>query len=74
VPRGGEIDSTPIYKAGGFDPSGPDAAFYRSYFAEPELVLPAGIWDIGATLNVSLVGCGDVDDIARVAIRVIVAP
>ena len=38
----------PYIKGGGFDSSGPDAAFWQSYFAEPLLQLPPGHWQISA--------------------------
>ena len=38
----------PFFKSGGFSGSDPDAAFWRSYFADPLLHLPAGNWEISA--------------------------
>ena len=38
----------PFWKGGGFSASDPDAAFWRSYFADPLLHLPAGEWEISA--------------------------
>ncbi|HEX7950543.1 MAG TPA: hypothetical protein VF494_09355, partial [Candidatus Limnocylindrales bacterium] len=37
-----------IRKSGGYSDDQPDAAFYRSFFADPLVRLPAGDWDITA--------------------------
>jgi hypothetical protein len=38
--------STPFIKSGGYSPDEPDAAFWEAFFADPELRLPAGEWEI----------------------------
>jgi hypothetical protein len=38
----------PIRKSGGYANDQPDADFYRSFFADPLVRLPAGDWDISA--------------------------
>jgi hypothetical protein len=38
----------PIRKSGGYSNDQPDADFYRSFFADPLVRLPAGDWDISA--------------------------
>lgn len=38
----------PIRKSGGYSTDEPDADFYRSFFADPLVRLPAGDWDISA--------------------------
>lgn len=36
----------PFVKSGGFSNDDPNAAFYRAFFADPQLRLPAGTWRI----------------------------
>jgi hypothetical protein len=38
----------PIRKSGGYGDDQPDADFYRSWFADPVVRLPAGDWDVTA--------------------------
>lgn len=70
----GEIARSPFVKSGGYDPDDPNAKFYREFFADPDLVLPPGEWEIGATLNISLDGCKQATDATRVSVRVVVGP
>jgi hypothetical protein len=70
----GQVSRSPFIKAGGFDPTGPNAQFYRDFFAERELLLPAGEWDIRATLNISVVDCREASERAEALVRLIVPP
>lgn len=47
LPAGSPIIS-PITKSGGYGEGDPDVNFYRSFFADPLVRLPAGDWDISA--------------------------
>jgi hypothetical protein len=38
-------------KSGGWIPEDPNAAFYKAYFAEPQLRLPAGTWQLTAAAD-----------------------
>ena len=50
--------SVSLFKGGGFSDSDPDAAFMRSFLADPQIHLPAGTWDITATAIFNdTVGC-----------------
>ncbi len=48
----------PFAKSGGFSETDPQAAFWRSFFAEKELRLPRGTWRLHAQLDAWLGGCG----------------
>ena len=48
----------PLAKSGGFS-TDPDAAFWRAFFAYPELHLPVGIWQFDAALTTFVGSCGD---------------
>jgi hypothetical protein len=43
----------PFRKSGGFTGDDPDAAFWRQYFADSDLHLPPGTWQISAFANFS---------------------
>jgi hypothetical protein len=43
--------AVPFEKSGGWSNDDPQAAFWRSYFADKELHLPAGAWRITASLD-----------------------
>ena len=45
--------SLPLAKSGGVSGSEPDAAWLRSFLADPQIELPAGIWDITAIATFS---------------------
>jgi len=49
--------AVPFQKSGGFPDDDPNAAFYRAFFADPVLRLPAGHWRISATASGYLVSC-----------------
>jgi hypothetical protein len=70
----GTIADSPFVKSGGYDPAGPHAQFYRAFFAEDALILPAGEWQIVATLDISLDGCSEAADTAKASSNVIVLP
>jgi hypothetical protein len=47
----------PFHKSGGWNADDPDAAFYREFFADPLLRLPAGRWRVMADLEGLLAEC-----------------
>jgi hypothetical protein len=47
----------PFRKSGGFPDDDPNADFYRAFFADPVLRLPAGRWRVRATASGYLVPC-----------------
>lgn len=70
----GEPMRAPFAKSGGFTDGDPFAPFYRSYFASPELRLPAGTWTITAHVSLSIGDCGeDIHDLST-SIMVVVEP
>lgn len=54
----GTAVAVPFVKSGGFIPTDPDGPFWQAYFAERDLLLPAGTWQIDAVLEASLGSCG----------------
>lgn len=50
----GEKVSYPFVKSGGFSSNEPDADFWKSFYAEKELKLPAGTYLVTASCNFSL--------------------
>ena len=63
---------SPIAKSGGFSTDGPDAAFYRSFFADPLVHLPPGEWDITAIAEFAEDECGGPTHSLKATIRVLV--
>jgi hypothetical protein len=62
-----------ITKSGGFTDEQPDAGFYRSFFWDPLVHLPAGTWDITATTEFSEgAGCSGARHALSATIRVLV--
>ena len=47
----------PYVKNGGWDEDGPNAAFYRAFFADPLLRLPRGTWRVIAMTEFSVGDC-----------------
>ena len=47
----------PFTKFGGWSNADPNAAFYESYFKDPELHLPAGQWEVYAMIDLGGNGC-----------------
>ena len=47
----------PFQKSGGWSADDPNAAFYRAFFADPVLRLPAGRWRVTASASGYLVPC-----------------
>ena len=47
----------PFTKFGGWNNADPNAAFYESYFKDPELHLPAGQWEVYAMIDLGGKGC-----------------
>jgi hypothetical protein len=53
----GVATSIPFHKSGGWIADDPDAAFFREFFADPLLRLPAGNWRITADVEGMLAEC-----------------
>jgi hypothetical protein len=73
--RRGVAVAHPFMKTGGFADEDPLAAFYRAYFASPELRLPAGTWTISAVAN--FLGSADCDGpqhTLNASVKVVVEP
>jgi hypothetical protein len=49
----------PFVKSGGFDQGNPNAAFWKAYFADPVLRLPAGRWRIAASIELAIGDCAE---------------
>jgi hypothetical protein len=49
----------PLTKSGGWVPEDPNAGFLQSFFANPQIRLPAGDWTITAIASFSEGNCGD---------------
>ena len=49
--------AVPFRKTGGFSADDPNADFYRAFFADPVLRLPAGRWQVTASVSGFLVPC-----------------
>jgi hypothetical protein len=64
----------PFVKSGGFIDTDPDAAFWRAFFADKVLRLPAGNWRIEASLNGYLGACGGERHQLKVSVIVRVEP
>jgi hypothetical protein len=47
----GKAVAAPFFKSGGFSDRDPDAAFFRAYFRDPLLRLPAGRYEIHAVTD-----------------------
>lgn len=61
----------PIRKSGGYGEGEPDADFYRSFFTDPLVRLPAGDWDITAIAEfIDGRGCVGTDHSMRATVRV----
>jgi hypothetical protein len=50
-------EAIPYHKSGGFTGEDPNAAFYRTFFADPVLRLPAGRWKVTAIADGYLAPC-----------------
>lgn len=50
----GETLEYPFFKSGGYSPDGQDAEFWKKFYSEKELLLPAGTYLISAHCNFSL--------------------
>lgn len=71
----GETYSTAFIKSGSFSPGDPNAEFYRRFFAEEELILPEGEWEIAAVAAVSFKDCDVLtDDSMRAVVRLTIRP
>jgi hypothetical protein len=65
---------TGITKSGGFSAEDPDAVFYRTFFADPLVRLPAGRWEITAVATFVVGACGNPEHTLRAPITVTVEP
>ena len=64
-----------ITKSGGWSEDQPDAAFYRGFFNDALVHLPAGQWDITAVASfIEGPGCGGTSHEMRATVRVTVTP
>jgi hypothetical protein len=61
-------------KSGGFAAEDPDAAFYRTFFADPLVRLPAGTWEITAVADFSEGACDGAHHTLRAPITVTITP
>lgn len=50
----GEINEYPFFKSGGYSVNDPDAGFWKEFYSEKDLLLPAGTYLITANSNFSL--------------------
>jgi hypothetical protein len=67
----GQPKASPITKSGGFIGEDPNVAFYRSFFADPLVHLPAGDWTITAVANfVEGSGCSGASYTLKAAVLV----
>ena len=57
-------------KSGAFQGNEPDADFLRSFFADPEIHLPAGTWDITAIASFSEGSCGAPTHTIKATVRI----
>jgi len=55
----GAPQTIPFQKSGGFSETDPMAAFWRAYFADPQLHLPAGHYRISAEVVYGVPACGN---------------
>jgi len=70
-----EVIEYPFSKSGGWGEDDPLAPFYRSYFAMPELRLPAGTWTIGAgAAFFTGADCGDEPHDLSTSVTVVIEP
>lgn len=59
----------PFRKSGGFSADDPNADFYRAFFADPLLRLPAGTWRLGAIASGFLEPCEIDAETLEIALR-----
>lgn len=62
-----------IRKSGGWIGEDPNAPFYRSFFADPQIYLPAGDWDVMAVASFDEGVCGGTHHELKTTIRIHVA-
>ncbi len=63
---------TAIVKSGGFSAEDPNADFYRQFFADPLVRLPAGRWEIAAVATFAVGECGGREVTLRAPITITV--
>jgi hypothetical protein len=59
-----------IYKSGGIIGTEPDADFLRSFFADPQIHLPAGTWDSTAIASFSEGACSGANRTIKATLRI----
>ena len=62
--------SVALYKSGAINGDEPDADFLRSFFADPQIHLPAGTWDITAIASFSEGGCAAPNRTIEATVRI----
>jgi hypothetical protein len=70
----GSTLKVPFVKSGGFDPAASDGDFWSRYFADPQLHLPAGHWEIEAGVAIYGRGCGPPNHFLSTSIEIQVVP
>jgi hypothetical protein len=63
--------TTALYKSGSSDTSQPDVDFLRAFFADPQIHLPAGTWDITAIADLNAgAGCSGARHMIQATVRI----
>lgn len=70
----GSAMTSDLAKSGGWTAEDPNASFYRSSFADPDIHLPPGTWDIAARASFSDNECGGPSHDLTATLRVVVTP
>jgi hypothetical protein len=65
----GEVRTEPFAKSGGFSADDPMAGFWRAYFDEPDLILPAGQYRVFAVVDYDLDDCSIDESILTAEVR-----
>ncbi len=63
-----------LTKSGGWPANDPNASFYQSFFADPDIHLPSGTWDISARAWFSENRCNGPSHDMTATVRVVVSP
>jgi hypothetical protein len=69
-----QVLAVPFAKSGGFSGDDPDAGFWRQYFQDPVLRLPAGRYRIHALTNFFVGECGGPEHRLDAAVKITVLP
>lgn len=65
----GEVRSEPFAKSGGFGADDPMAEFWRAYFDEPDLILPAGRYRVFALVDYDIDDCSAAESVLTADVR-----